>query len=352
MQKIIDAVSPEILASELTPDKKLCDTNKAGNEIYVINGNDSPNVLREIGRLREIAFREAGGGSGLESDLDEFDTMENPYRQIVIWNPEDRAIIGGYRFILGKDVKIREDGQPNLATSHMFRFSDTFIRDYLPHVIELGRSFVVPDYQSSKAGAKAIFALDNLWDGIGAVIMQYPNIIWFFGKVTMYPSFDKSCRDLLLHFLNKHFPDSDELVRPYRPVTPDADSRLLDLILDEDEFKKDYRRLKDAIRRLGSSIPPLVNSYMNTSPTMKVFGTAVNEEFSDVEETGILVCYNEMYADKRDRHKLPYLNSFRKRLAERFPHLSQDAHSRLVEHKDDKRHKAFLSFKRKKRENE
>ena len=174
----------------------------------------------------------------------------------------------------------------------MFHFSDHFIKEYLPHVIELGRSFVTPDYQSSKAGAKAIFALDNLWDGIGAVMMQHPNIVYFFGKMTMYPSYDHSCRDLILHFLWKHFEDKDDLIRPIEPKMPDADTRLLDLILKDEDFKSDYRNLKDAVRRLGTTIPPLINTYMNSSPTMKMFGTAVNKEFSDVEETGILISFN------------------------------------------------------------
>ena len=224
MEKIIDPVDVRLLKAELTPDKKLCNTNKADNEIYVIDAFDSPNVLREVGRLREISFRMAGGSSGLSLDLDEFDTMENPYKQIVIWDPEAEAIIGGYRYILGPDVKLGPDGQPLLATAHMFHFSDHFIKEYLPHVIELGRSFVTPDYQSSKAGAKAIFALDNLWDGIGAVMMQHPNIVYFFGKMTMYPSYDHSCRDLILHFLWKHFEDKDDLIRPIEPKMPDADT--------------------------------------------------------------------------------------------------------------------------------
>lgn len=349
MEKILDPVSVSLLKAELTPDKKLCDTNKSGNEIYVITGEDSPNVLREIGRLREISFREAGGGSGLAMDLDEFDTMENPYRQIVIWDPEAEAIIGGYRYILGPDVKIRENGQPHLATAHMFRFSDKFIKDYLPHVMELGRSFVTPEYQSSKAGAKAIFALDNLWDGIGAVIMQHPSIVYFFGKMTMYPSYDKSCRDLLLHFLWKHFPDPEELVRPFNPVMPEVDGKLLDLILKDDDFKSDYRNLKDAIRRMGFGIPPLVNSYMNTSPTMKMFGTAVNDEFSDVEETGILVCFNEMHADKRDRHTGPYLRSLVSRMRLRFPLIGSDVEERLTERKNVIRGRVFSSFKNKRK---
>ncbi|MDD5819557.1 MAG: GNAT family N-acetyltransferase [Bacteroidales bacterium] len=348
MEKIIDPVDVRLLKAELTPDKKLCNTNKADNEIYVIDAFDSPNVLREVGRLREISFRMAGGSSGLSLDLDEFDTMENPYKQIVIWDPEAEAIIGGYRYILGPDVKLGPDGQPLLATAHMFHFSDHFIKEYLPHVIELGRSFVTPDYQSSKAGAKAIFALDNLWDGIGAVMMQHPNIVYFFGKMTMYPSYDHSCRDLILHFLWKHFEDKDDLIRPIEPKMPDADTRLLDLILKDEDFKSDYRNLKDAVRRLGTTIPPLINTYMNSSPTMKMFGTAVNKEFSDVEETGILISFNEMYPEKRDRHKEPYMRHLFSRMKSRFPQMKDELADKFSDKKDRLRDKAMAAIKKKK----
>ena len=347
MEKIIDPVSVDLLKAELTPDKKLCNTNKAGNEIYIIDGKTAPNVLREVGRLREISFRQAGGSSGLALDLDEFDTMENCYKQIVIWDPDAEAILGGYRYILGPDVTFTENGQPHLATAHMFHFSDQFIQNYLPHTMELGRSFVTPEYQSSKAGAKAIYAMDNLWDGIGAVMMQHSNIIYFFGKMTMYPSYDKSCRDLILRFLWKHFGDDENLIRPYSPVMPELDSRVLDLILKDEEFKPDYRNLKEAVRKLGTSIPPLVNSYMNTSPTMKMCGTAVNDEFSDVEETAILVCFNEMYADKRDRHKEPYLKQQLANLFERFPQLNRNIVEVFGERKDLTRSKAFTAIMKK-----
>lgn len=348
MKPIIDPVDVSLLKAELTPDRKLCSTNKANNEIYIVDAFNAPNVLREIGRLREISFREAGGGSGMEMDLDEFDLMENPYKQIVIWDPESEAMLGGYRYILGTDVKIKENGQPHLATSHMFHFSDAFIRDYLPHVIELGRSFVTPEYQSSKAGAKAIFALDNLWDGIGAVMMQHPGIVYLFGKMTMYPSYDRSCRDLIVRFLWKHFGDRDELVRPYNLEMPLIDGRLLDLILKDDDFKSDYRNLKNAVRALGTSIPPLINTYMNSSPTMKMFGTAVNDEFSDVEETGILVGFNEMYADKRDRHKEPYMAHVMKLMRERFPLLKEGFAEKFALRKDSRRDKVMRKIKKEK----
>ncbi len=348
MEKVLDPVSLDLLKAELTPDKKLCNTNKAGNEIYVVDGLDSPNVLLEIGRLREIAFRDSGGGTGLSVDLDEFDTTKDrPYKQIIIWDPDADAIIGGYRFILGPDIKMQEDGQPHITSSHMFHYSDTFIRDYLPHTMELGRSFVTPEYQSSKAGAKAIFALDNLWDGIAAVILQHPGIMYCLGKMTIYPTFDKSSRELIQHFLWKHFPDPDVLARPKHPVEEETDGRLLDLILKDDDFKSDYRNLKEAVRKLGYNIPPLVNSYMNISPTMKMLGTGINDEFFNAYDTGILICYDEMYADKRDRHKEPYFRHLAEKMRIRFPGMrtgAEELAAKLSSVRDDKRVRQFNEF--------
>jgi len=351
MEKIIDPVDVSLLNAELTQEKKLCDTHKGGNVIYVVTAHDSPNVMREVGRLREVSFREAGGSSGLAMDIDEFDTMTSPYSQIVVWDPDAEAILGGYRFILGPDVKMMENGQPHLATSHMFHFSDVFIKDYLPHTIELGRSFVAPDYQSSKAGAKALFALDNLWDGIAAIIMKHPQIMFLFGKMTMYPSYDRTARDLILHFLWKHFPDPDELVRPVIPVMPVCDSKLLDLVLDKNDFKEDYKKLKNAVRSIGTNIPPLVNSYMNISPTMKMLGTAINDDFSNVEETGILVCFNELYDEKKKRHLDAFFNEHIKRARERFPALDSSFEEKIRERMEKRRNVLFSLYKSRKNSN-
>lgn len=325
MEKIIDPVSEDLLKAELTPDKKLCDTNKAGNEIYVVDCFDAPNVVREIGRLREIAFRDSGGGTGLACDLDEFDLeRDRLYKQLIIWDPDSQGILGGYRYILGPDVNFDEQGQPLLASAHLFRFSERFIKDYLPHTIELGRSFVTPEYQSSKVGAKAIFALDNLWDGLGALMLMHPRMMYYFGKMTIYPDYDKNSLALIQRFLYKHFPDPDALIVPKEPYRVDVDGRLLDLILKDQDFKQDYRNLKDAVRRLGTGIPPLVNTYMNSSPTMKMFGSSINDDFFDSIETGILINFDEMYADKRDRHKEPYLRHLAENIRHRFPQLRQE----------------------------
>ena len=312
-------VSLDLIKAELTPLKKLRDTNKGSNEIYVVNHFDSPNIMLEIGRLREEAFRDSGGGSGLAVDIDEFDTMENPYQQLIVWDPDAERILGGYRFILGGDIRLNEEGQPHLATSHMFHFSEKFIKEYLPYTIELGRSFVSPEYQSSKAGAKAIFALDNLWDGLGALAIQRPNMKYFFGKMTMYPEYNRQARDLIQYFLFKHFEDKEKLVVPVEPLKIETPVSYMESILTESEFKEDYKLLNAEVRRLGVNIPPLVNAYMNLSPTMKMFGGGVNHEFSEAEETCILISFDEIYESKVSRHIDSFLQQKLNQIKERFP---------------------------------
>lgn len=302
MENIIEPVSRELLKKELTPERRLRTTNKAGNEIYVVTYQQAPNVVREIGRLREIAFRAAGGGTGMSLDLDEFDTCEHPYYQLIVWCPEDEQILGGYRFLPGKEIQFRPDGQPHLATGHMFHFSQRFIDEYLRETVELGRSFVTLEYQSTQRLAKSLFALDNLWDGLGALTVVIPDVKYFFGKMTMYPSFHTEARDMILFFLNKHFGDRDRLVYPDEPLQISMDTKVLEQIFVEDSFKEDYRILNTEVRKRGFNIPPLVNAYMGLSPTMRVFGTAVNHEFGEVEETGILIAFDEILEEKRMRH--------------------------------------------------
>ena len=301
-QEIIQPIAKEILKRELTRDRQLRMTNKSHNEIYVVTAHNAPNVMQEIGRLREIAFREAGGGTGKSVDIDEFDTCDNCYKQLIVWNPEAEEIIGGYRYLEGTAWDMDDKGQPILATSHMFHFSDKFLRDYMPYTIELGRSFVALPYQSSRMGAKSLFALDNLWDGLGALTVIKPNVKYFFGKMTMYPSYIRKGRDMILYFLKKHFDDKDHLIIPMKPLTIEEDPDELEKVFSENNFKDDYRILNREIRKLGYNIPPLVNAYMSLSPTMKLFGTAINYGFGDVEETGILIAVDEILAEKRVRH--------------------------------------------------
>ncbi len=302
MQNIIEAVDKSLIKAELTPERMLRRTNKANNEIYVVDYHNAPNTVREIGRLREVAFRDAGGGTGLPIDLDEFDTMDKPYQQLIVWNPDAEEILGGYRFLFGDQVEFDSHGHPCLAMAHLFHFSDQFISEYLPNTLELGRSFVTLEYQSSRAGAKGLFALDNLWDGLGALTVIHPQMQYFFGKMTMYPSYKSEARDMILYFLQKHFGDPENLVVPINPLLDHEDMQHFAEILTESDFKADYKILNQMIRKEGLNIPPLVNAYMGLSPKMKVFGTAINQEFGQVEETGILIKVDEILEEKRLRH--------------------------------------------------
>jgi len=307
-QDIIAPIAKELLEAELTKDRFVRNTNKGGNKIYDFVGTEAPNLMKEVGRLREISFREAGGGTGKGADIDDYDMAEVPYHQLIVWDPDEKEILGGYRYIMGNKIPRDADGNVRLATSRMFHFSDNFLDNWLPYTIELGRSFVQPQYQSSKQGAKSLFALDNLWDGLGSLIVNHPEMKYFFGKVTMYDHFNQEARDLILSFMAKYFGDPDKLVYP-------LDSFKLKVELSDEEIKKivkgdsfvdDYKSLNKRVRELGETIPPLVNAYMNLSPSMRSFGTAINDRFGDVEETGIIITIKEFNKAKTQRHVESY----------------------------------------------
>ena len=302
MKEIIPPVPLEALLDELSPDKFIRKTNKAGNKIYIISADNSPNTMREIGRLRELSFRNAGGGTGLECDLDEYDTGEDSYRQLIVWDPDEQAILGGYRFYICEPSSCMKDGKVRLATAKLFNFSDQFLKEYLPHMIELGRSFVQPKYQSTALRRKGIYALDNLWDGLGTLVLDYPEKKYMFGKVTMYLHYHQMARDMILFFLNKHFPDKEGLVTPKEPLKMATDKAKLTAIFTGQSYEEDYKILSREVRACGENIPPLINAYMNLSPSMKTFGTVLNKGFGDVEETGIMITINDLYKAKVERH--------------------------------------------------
>jgi len=303
MEDIISKIDRKVLKSELTIDKLFRKTNRSKNEIYLFTAHNAPNLMLEVGRLRELAFRYYGGGTGKSTDIDEFDTMETPYRQLIVWDPQEEEIIGGYRFRCGNEVTFGPNGQPNnIATAELFHFSQQFLENYSNNTVELGRSFVSLDYQSSKFGYKGLFALDNLWDGLGALSVIDPDIRYFFGKVTMYNTYNSEARNMILFFLNKYFRDKENLITPIHPLITNIDEEKLEQIFNKKNYKEDYRTLNDEVRKYKINIPPLVSAYMNLSPSMRVFGTAVNETFGRVEETGILIDFEDIFEDKKQRH--------------------------------------------------
>jgi hypothetical protein len=307
MKEVIAPVEKDLIERELTQDKLLRETNNAGNELYVITHHDSPNTMLEIGRLRELTFRASGGGTGKEVDIDKFDTIENPYRQLIVWDPSEKEILGGYRFHLGNEVNVDSEGKAQIATAKLFDFSDKFFKDYLPYTIELGRSFVQPAYQSTKRGKKSFFALDNLWDGLGAIYMNNPEYKYAFGKVTMYTSYNPEARNLILYFFKKHFVDADNIMTPFNPLDTKMDEVKMASILTSDDYQEDLKTLSQEVRARGEVIPPLINAYVNLSPTMRCFGTVLNDSFGEVEETAIMVTIADIFPAKTERHFKSYM---------------------------------------------
>ena len=305
MKTVIDPIPVEKMLDELTMERFIRKTNNGPNEIYIVNAFNAPNVMREIGRLREISFRDSGGGTGLDCDIDEFDRCEeNRFEQLIVWNPTDKAIVGGYRFLLCDKLKANAEGRIDTPTGELFQYSTKFIEDYLPYTIELGRSFVQPDYQPSRSLSKGIYSLDNLWDGLAYLCRLYPQAKYYFGKVTMYPQLERESRDLILYFMKQSFPDPDQLLKPWPelnlPIVMEEER--LKSIFTADNYHDNYKILVQNVRERGAAVPPLVSAYMNLSATMRSFGTALNPPFGNVEETGILVTISDIYPEKFERH--------------------------------------------------
>ncbi len=310
MKPIIDQVPKDQIIAELTKDKFLRMTNNGNNEVYIFDNNNSPALMNEVGRVREVTFRHAGGGTGKEIDIDEFDIdKEDPQQQLIVWDPENREIIGGYRYYFPKKGCTNCDIS-KLASSAYFNFSEKFLTKYFPHLMELGRSFVHPDYQSRTMGRKSLFALDNLWDGLGAIIIDNHHLRYLFGKVTMYPHFNQKARNMIQYFLKKHFKDPDNLVTPLESADIDIQEEAMKKIFKGWRYKEDYKILSREVRNLNENIPPLINAYMNLSPTMKSFGTFINHKFGDVEETGIMITLRDIYVEKINRHLASYKKDF------------------------------------------
>ncbi|GAB4141224.1 MAG: GNAT family N-acetyltransferase [Bacteroidia bacterium] len=307
MKPVIPPVDRKLLLQELNERTFVRHSNNGNNKIYIVNIHNAPNTLLEIGRLREETFRAAGGGTGKDCDLDELDTCEKCYDQLIVWSDEDQEIVGGYRFIRCEKA-VDANGEYHLATCELFQFSDRFKKEFLPYTIELGRSFVQTKYQPSVNNRKGLFSLDNLWDGLGALVVDNPDIRYFFGKVTMYRHFNVTARDYILHFMNHYFPDKDHLVTPHVPVIGTTDITAFEKELDGLNYKDGHKILNHKVRELNENIPPLVNAYMNLSGTMRNFGTSVNNEFGDVDETGIMVTIADIYDSKKDRHVQSYVN--------------------------------------------
>ena len=301
MEQIIPPVETSLLLQELEG-HLLRPSNKADNLIYDITAHECPNVMREIARLREISYRDGGGATGKEMDIDEMDTMERPYHQLIVWDPQHQQIIGGYRYLFGSEAEIR-NGQPYITSAHLFRYSERFIQEYLPYSIEFGRAFVQPVYQTREMGVKALFALDNIWDGIGALVHNNPQLRWMFGKVTIYPTYNATARELIYAYLNRYHRGDSDLMAPYiqEPLLP------IETPFEGDDAQANFHILQHAVREQGTVIPPMFTAYLNITNELQFFGNAINDELANVYESGIMVDLTRVYPEKKERYITPYI---------------------------------------------
>lgn len=307
MKPIIPPVETHLLLSELEG-HLLRPSNKAGNLIYDITAHECPNVMREIARLREISYRNGGGATGEEMDMDDMDTMARPYHQLIVWDPDHQQIAGGYRYLLGSEAELRPNAegemQPYITSAHLFHYSERFIREYLPNTIEFGRAFVQPLYQTREMGVKALFALDNIWDGIGALMHNHPALRYMIGKVTIYPDYNATARELIYNYLDRYHRGEQGLFAPYQPLA--IEKPAIDPFEGNDP-QENYHILQRAVREQGAVIPPMFSAYLNITNDLMFFGNAINDELANVYETGIMVDLETVYEDKKQRYITPYI---------------------------------------------
>ncbi|MDY0923089.1 lysophospholipid acyltransferase family protein [Leclercia sp. CFBP8987] len=233
-----------ILKRELAQAESL-GTTADGKTIYLWqrNGQEEAPILRELGRLREIAFRAVGEGSGKRRDTDSFD---DDYLHLILWDDEDLEIVGAYRFI---PTAMREP--EGLYSYSLFHYDDK-MQDILEHGIELGRSFIQPRYWGRRG-------LDYLWSGIGAYLARYPHYRYLFGPVSISGGLPPAARDLLVAFYRLWFPASHPLAasrRPYPASLPEVLAQF-----GGEDYVEDLTRLKSLLGNLGCGIPPLYKQY-------------------------------------------------------------------------------------------
>lgn len=286
MEAIIAPIDKALLKEELRGATELVEASRGELKVYCLDAS-FPSVLREIGRLREIAFRKGGGGTGTSCDLDRFDTDPSfKFKQLVVWDTQEECIAGGYRFVYGCDIKVDADGQPMIPSAHIFRFSEAFMQEEMHHTMELSRSFVSELHQRTNEVRRSIFVLDCLFKGI-CVVARDGNMTDVFGKVTFYPDYPQEAFSLLTAFMKKHCYFSDEIapITPFQAVpAPNAG-----LILHANTFLANFQALKTVFLRRKLYLPPILKSYMSLTSTMRYYGAAVNDDFGNVVEMGIKI---------------------------------------------------------------
>lgn len=277
-----------LLKQELREAELLGETGD-GKKIYLFDYRSDSAVMAEIGRLREIAFRCVGEGTGQRRDLDRHDRH---YRHLILWDEEDLEIAGAYR--LGEASSMPPD---QLYSASLFRYSEA-MAPCLAQGIELGRSFVQPRYWGRRS-------LDYLWYGIGAYLRRHPEVRYLFGPVSLSNSYPKRARDLLVWFYRHYFPDAEGLARANNPYPLEADlERELSSLFVGDDYSADFARLREQLEYLGVSVPTLYKQYSELCEPggVRFADFGVDADFGFCIDGLVVVDIHRVKARKRQRY--------------------------------------------------
>lgn len=264
-----------------------------GKKIYLYHHQQSSPVMREIGRLRELAFRAVGEGCGQRRDIDRFDSH---YEHLILWDSDDLEIVGAYRFANTARV-IADHGLAGLYTASLFQFSAQ-MQAYLAQGLELGRSFVQPRYWGKRS-------LDYLWYGIGAYLKQYPELRYLFGGVSLSNSYPQAARDLMVYFYSLYFQDEQRTAVSNQPYQlPHAILQQLQQHFSGQDYAADFVQLKHLLANMGVSIPTLYKQYSELCEPggVKFLAFGTDPDFADCIDGLVLVDLTQLKAQKRARY--------------------------------------------------
>ena len=266
-----------------------------GKQILLFDGRADSAVLRELGRLREIAFRQIGEGTGKRRDVDAYDSY---YRHIVLWDDAELQIVGAYRIAEAAKV-IAERGEQGLYTHCLFSYGEA-LRERFGEALELGRSFVQPRYQGMSA-------LDYLWLGVGAYLVKHPELRYLFGAVSMSAAYPEAARRMVAYFYRRHH-GAEGMATPRRPLifAPAECERLASLFPGRD-YQADWRKLKDELAAMGVSVPVLYRQYTELCEPggTRFLGCSVDPAFGNCVDALVLVDLHALKSAKRSRYLRP-----------------------------------------------
>jgi putative hemolysin len=280
------------IKAELLKAKELGET-KDGKKIYLYSSAEESSVLKEIGRLREISFRHVKEGSGKKRDIDKYDLI---YDHIVLWDDKDVEIVGSYRVAKSKDI-LSNYGKEGLYTSTLFEYQESF-DEYFRQGLELGRSFIQPKYQNSRA-------LDYLWQGIGAYLKNNPDVRYMFGPVSISKSYNYEATAMMIYFYMNYY-GSEYLHVKHKErfiISSKLESEFEELFVLSD-FKKDLITLRDRLQLQGLAIPTLYKQYSDLCEDGGVMFSdfGIDKDFEDCVDGFIIVDITKLKEHKRTRY--------------------------------------------------